>query len=405
LHFLALFVSEKGVFMTSALSDLLILDFSRVLAGPYATMVLADLGARVIKIEQPGLGDETRQWGPPFTEDGRSAYFIAVNRNKQSVTLNLKHPDGQAIARTLAQRADVLIENFLPGTMSRLGLGYDDLRLINPGLVYCSITGYGQYGPDAHRPGYDTVIQAEGGLMSITGEPDGQPMKTGVAVADITTGLYAATSILAALHYRSQTGEGQYIDLALFDVQLSWLANVASAYLISGQPPRRYGNAHATIVPYQPFAAADGYIMIAVGNDRQFARFCQVLNRPEWVTDKRFATNPARVTNRESLIEAIADIIAREPVVVWVEKLRAADVPCGPVNDIPTALHSRQAQARAMVQQIDGIRMVGPAPVFSATPATIRSAPPVLGADTEAVLAEFGYSAEQIRRFRAEGIV
>jgi crotonobetainyl-CoA:carnitine CoA-transferase CaiB-like acyl-CoA transferase len=391
--------------MTSALSDLLILDFSRVLAGPYATMVLADLGARVIKIEQPGLGDETRQWGPPFTEDGLSAYFIAVNRNKQSVTINLKHPDGQAIARTLARRADVLIENFLPGTMARLGLSYDDLRIVNPRLIYCSITGYGQYGPDAHRPGYDTVIQAEGGLMSITGDPDGPPMKTGVAIADITTGLYATTSILAALHYRTLSGEGQYIDLALFDVQLSWLANVASAYLISGQPPRRYGNAHATIVPYQPFAAADGYIMIAVGNDRQFARFCQVLDRPEWVTDERFATNPARVINRERLIEAIADIIAREPVVVWVEKLRAADVPCGPVNDIPTALHSRQAQARAMVQQIDGIRMVGPAPVFSATPATIRSAPPVLGADTEAVLAEFGYSAEQIRRFRAEGIV
>ncbi|MBO9315285.1 MAG: CoA transferase [Chloroflexus sp.] len=391
--------------MTSALSDLLILDFSRVLAGPYATMVLADLGARVIKIEQPGLGDETRQWGPPFTEDGLSAYFIAVNRNKQSVTLNLKHPDGQAIARTLAQRADVLIENFLPGTMARLGLSYDDLRIVNPRLIYCSITGYGQYGPDAHRPGYDTVIQAEGGLMSITGDPDGPPMKTGVAIADITTGLYATTSILAALHYRTLSGEGQYIDLALFDVQLSWLANVASAYLISGQPPRRYGNAHATIVPYQPFAAADGYIMIAVGNDRQFARFCQVLDRPEWVTDERFATNPARVINRERLIAAIAEIIAREPVAVWVEKLHAADVPCGPVNDIPTALHSRQAQARAMVQQIDGIRMVGPAPVFSATPATIRSAPPVLGADTEAVLAEFGYSAEQIRRFRAEGIV
>jgi len=391
--------------MPGALADLLILDFSRVLAGPYATMVLADLGARVIKIEQPGLGDETRQWGPPFTEDGRSAYFIAVNRNKQSVTLNLKHPDGQAIARTLAQRADVLIENFLPGTMARLGLSYDDLRIVNPRLIYCSITGYGQYGPDAHRPGYDTVIQAEGGLMSITGDPDGPPMKTGVAIADITTGLYATTSILAALHYRTLSGEGQYIDLALFDVQLSWLANVASAYLISGQPPRRYGNAHATIVPYQPFAAADGYIMIAVGNDRQFARFCQVLDRPEWVTDERFATNPARVINRERLIAAIAEIIAREPVAVWVEKLHAADVPCGPVNDIPTALHSRQAQARAMVRQIDGIRMVGPAPVFSATPATIRSAPPVLGADTEAVLAEFGYSAEQIRRFRAEGIV
>jgi crotonobetainyl-CoA:carnitine CoA-transferase CaiB-like acyl-CoA transferase len=391
--------------MPGALADLLILDFSRVLAGPYATMVLADLGARVIKIEQPALGDETRQWGPPFTEDGLSAYFIAVNRNKQSVTINLKHPDGQAIARTLAQRADVLIENFLPGTMARLGLSYDDLRIVNPRLIYCSITGYGQYGPDAHRPGYDTVIQAEGGLMSITGDPDGPPMKTGVAIADITTGLYATTSILAALHYRTLSGEGQYIDLALFDVQLSWLANVASAYLISGQPPRRYGNAHATIVPYQPFAAADGYIMIAVGNDRQFARFCQVLDRPEWVTDERFATNPARVINRERLIAAIAEIIAREPVAVWVEKLHAADVPCGPVNDIPTALHSRQAQARAMVQQIDGIRMVGPAPVFSATPATIRSAPPVLGADTEAVLAEFGYSAEQIRRFRAEGIV
>lgn len=391
--------------MPTALADLLILDFSRVLAGPYATMVLADMGARVIKIEQPGTGDETRQWGPPFADNGLSAYFIAVNRNKQSITLNLKHPTGQAIARELARRADVLIENFLPGTMARMGLGYNNLRPLNPRLIYCSITGYGQYGPDADRPGYDTVIQAEGGLMSITGEPDGPPMKTGVAVADITTGLYAATSILAALHYRTHRGEGQYIDLALFDVQLSWLANVASAYLVSGKPPRRYGNAHATIVPYQPFAAADGYIMVAVGNDQQFSRFCQALNHPEWATDERFATNPARVTNREQLITAIAEVVAGESVAYWIERLRAAQVPCGPVNDIPTALNSRQAQARGMVRSIDGIRMVGPAPVFSATPATICSAPPALGADTDAVLAEFGYSADQIRHFHDQGIV
>jgi len=391
--------------MPAALSDLLVLDFSRVLAGPYATMVLADLGARVIKIEQPGSGDETRQWGPPFAENGLSAYFIAVNRNKQSVTLNLKHPAGQAIARKLARQADVLIENFLPGTMTRLGLGYEELRLSNPGLIYCSITGYGQYGPDAARAGYDTVIQAEGGLMSITGEPDGQPLKTGVAVADITTGLYAATSILAALHYRSQSGEGQYIDLALFDVQLSWLANVASAYLVSGNPPKRYGNSHSTIVPYQPFATADGWIMIAVGNDRQFARLCAVLGRPDWPADERFATNPVRVKHRELLIPLIAAIIAHEPTAVWIERLRAAEVPCGPVNDIPTALHSPQAQARAMVQTIDGVRVVGPAPKFSATPASIRSAPPALGADTEAVLQELGYTLEDINALRSAGAV
>lgn len=391
--------------MPAALSDLLVLDLSRVLAGPYATMVLADLGARVVKIEQPGIGDETRQWGPPFAANGLSAYFIAVNRNKQSVAINLKHPTGQAIVRALAQRADVLIENFLPGTMARMGLGYDDLRVLNPGLIYCSITGFGQYGPDAARPGYDTVIQAEGGLMSITGEPNGPPLKTGVAVADITTGLYAATSILAALHYRSLTGEGQYIDLALFDVQLSWLANVASAYLVSGKPPQRYGNGHATIVPYQPFAAADGYIMIAVGNDRQFERFCTVLNHPEWAGDERFATNPARVAHRDVLVPLIAAVIVREPVAIWIERLRAADVPCSPVNDIPTALHSRQAQARAMVQQVAGIPMVGPAAKLSATPATIRTAPPARGADTDAVLRELGYAPDQLAAWRADGVI
>ncbi len=392
--------------MSAALADLLILDLSRVLAGPYATMVLADLGAQVIKVEQPGQGDETRQWGPPFAANGLSAYFIAVNRNKQSITVNLKHPDGQAIIRELASQADVLVENFIPGTMAALGLSYDDLRPRNPRLIYCSITGYGQYGPDAQRPGYDTVIQAEGGLMSITGEPSGPPLKTGVAVADITTGLYAATSILAAVHYREQSGEGQYIDLALLDVQLSWLANVASAYLISGQPPRRHGNAHATIVPYQPFAASDGYVMVAVGNDRQFARFCAVLERPEWITDERFATNPARVANRATLVTAIAKIIAREPVAVWIERLRAAQVPCAPVNDIPTALRSPQAQARAMVQHIADLPMVGPAPKLSATPATIRAAPPLLGADTAAVLRDrLGYTDEQIADLRARGVI
>jgi crotonobetainyl-CoA:carnitine CoA-transferase CaiB-like acyl-CoA transferase len=397
--------------MGGALDDILVLDLSRVLAGPYATQLLGDLGARIIKVEQPGAGDETRAWGPPFTPGGQSAYFIAANRNKESVTLNLKHPAGRAALRGLARRADVLIENFKAGALAAMGLGYEQLRAERPDLIYCSITGYGQDGPYASRPGYDTVIQAQGGLMSVTGPADGEPTKVGVAVVDITAGLYAATSILAALHHRARSGEGQQIDIALFDVQLSWLANVGSAYLVSGRPPSRYGNAHATIVPYQPFPAADGSVMVAVGNDGQFARLCAALRRPGWAADPRYATNPARVASRDSLVPAIAAITATRPVAHWVEVLLAADVPCGPVNDIPAALADPQAVARAMVQELDDasgerLRLVGPAPKLSATPASVRSAPPRLGEHTEAVLRELlGYDEARIAELRAGGAI
>ena len=397
--------------MGAALSDLLILDLSRVLAGPYATQLLGDLGARIIKVEQPGQGDETRAWGPPFTSGGQSAYFLCANRNKESLTLNLKHPEGQAVLRQLARRADVLVENFRPGTLAALGLGYAELRADNPGLVYCAITGYGQDGPYADRPGYDTVIQAQGGLMSVTGPADGEPHKVGVAVVDITAGLYAATSILAALRHRERTGEGQQIDIALFDVQLSWLANVGSAYLVSGQAPGRYGNAHATIVPYQPFPAADGSVMVAVGNDGQFARFCAVLERNGWASDARYATNPARVAHRDELVPQIAALTIARPVAAWVEALLAVGVPCGPVNDIPAALADPHTVARGMLQEItdasgETLRLIGPAPKLSVTPASVRLAPPQLGEQSEALLHELlGYDAARVAELRAVGAV
>ena len=397
--------------MGAALSDLLSLDLSRVLAGPYATQLLGDLGARIIKVEQPGQGDETRAWGPPFTSGGQSAYFLCANRNKESLTLNLKHPEGQAVLRQLARRADVLVENFRPGTLAAIGLGYAELRTDNPGLVYCAITGYGQDGPYADRPGYDTVIQAQGGLMSVTGPADGEPHKVGVAVVDITAGLYAATSILAALRHRERTGEGQQIDIALFDVQLSWLANVGSAYLVSGQAPGRYGNAHATIVPYQPFPAADGSVMVAVGNDGQFARFCAVLERNGWASDARYATNPARVAHRDELVPQIAALTIARPVAAWVEALLAVGVPCGPVNDIPAALADPHTVARGMLQEItdasgETLRLIGPAPKLSVTPASVRLAPPQLGEQSEALLHELlGYDAARVAELRAVGAV
>lgn len=394
--------------MAGALSDLLILDLTRVLAGPYGTMILGDFGAHIIKVEQPGRGDETRQWGPPFTTNGESAYYLCVNRNKQSITLNLKSEPGREILRDLARQADVLVENFKVGTMEGLGLGYSTLRALNPGLIYCAITGYGQTGPYKDRPGYDTVIQAQGGIMSITGPADGAPFKVGVAIVDITAGLYAAIAILAALHHRQRTGEGQSIDIALFDAQLGWLANVASAYLVSGKPPQRYGNAHATIVPYQTMQTADGWLMLAVGNDGQFAALCRVLARPEFATDERFATNPARVVNRKVLIPLLEPIFRSRPTRDWIDALLDADVPCGPVNDIPSALADPQARAREMVRTVrhssGQIKLVGPVPKLSATPATIYHAPPLLGEHTDQVLRErLGYDDARIAALRAAG--
>ncbi|MFW6069177.1 MAG: CaiB/BaiF CoA transferase family protein [Chloroflexota bacterium] len=395
----------------AALSGITILDLTRVLAGPYGTMIMGDFGAEVIKIEQPGRGDDTRRWGPPFDEHGESAYYQSVNRNKRSVTLNLKTAEGREVLRELARQADVLVENFKVGTMDRLGLGYEALRELNAGLVYCAITGYGQDGPYAKRPGYDTVIQAQGGLMSITGPADGEPFKVGVAIVDITAGLYAVISILAALKHRQRSGEGQFVDIALFDAQLSWLANVASSYLMTGETPGRYGNAHATIVPYQVFATADGRMMVAVGNDGQFSALCEVVGRPAWAEDERFASNAARVENREVLVDLLQGRFSKRPTEAWIEALLDAAVPCGPVNDVPAALENEQSVARNMVQTVTGahgdeLRLVGPAPKMNVTPPLIRIPPPSLGQHTEEVLRErLGYDAERIEQLRAVGAI
>jgi crotonobetainyl-CoA:carnitine CoA-transferase CaiB-like acyl-CoA transferase len=402
--------------MAGALEGITVVDLSRILAGPYATMLLGDLGARIIKVEQPGRGDDTRHWGPPFTTNGESAYFLCANRNKESVTLDLKHPAGYAIAREMIGRADIVVENFKVGGMAALGLGYETLRAANPGLIYCSITGYGQYGPYRDRAGYDAVIEAEGGIMSITGPSDsaagdGEPYKVGVAIVDITAGLNAVVAILAALHHRSQTGVGQAIDIALFDTQISWLANVASGYLVSGQPPKRYGNAHPSIVPYQTLQAADGWVMVAVGNDTQFQRLCTLLGHSEWASDNRFATNQARVVHRIELLPLIEAEFIKEPVATWTTRLREAGIPAGPVNDIPTTLADPQIHARGMVQTIKHpvtgeIPLIGPVPKFNATPATICKPPPLLGEHTNSVLQEwFSYSGAQLQQLRDQGVI
>ena len=402
--------------MHGALEDITIVDLSRVLAGPYATQLLGDLGARVIKVEEPGRGDDTRRWGPPFTDNGESAYFFAANRNKQSMTLDLKHPAGQEVLHALVAKADVVVENFKVGTMKKFGADYSSLHEINTSMILCSITGYGQTGPYRDRPGYDTAIQAQGGIMSITGPAEGDPnagapYKVGVAITDITTGLYAATAILAALHHRNRSGQGQHIDIALFDTQLSWLANVASAYLQSGSPPQRQGNAHASIVPYQTIETADGWLMLAVGNDTQFRALCEQIGRPELANEPRFATNPARVAHRTELLPHLQAAFRRRTTADWLTVLLQANVPCSPVNDIPTALADPQAQARDMVQTIihprtGPITLLGPVPKMSATPAVIAAPPPRLGEHTELVLSQFlGYSAAQIARLRNEGAI
>jgi len=398
----------------SALNGLRVLDFTRVLAGPFCTMLLADFGADVIKVEQPGRGDDTRAWGPPWagSEDLRlSAYYLSVNRNKRSLTLNLKTPEGQALAKALALRSDVLIENFKVGDMRGYGLDFATLHAAHPGLVYCSITGYGQDGPYAERPGYDYIVQGQSGLMSITGPQDGEPYKVGVAISDVFTGMFAANAIQAALRHRDQTGQGQFIDIALFDSQIAALVNVASNYLVSHMPPERFGNAHPNIVPYETFAAADQPFILTVGNDAQFRRCCDVMGQPQWATDLRFATNPARVQHRDMLIAAMRPIFATRPADHWIAAFLAAGIPAGPINDIPAVFADPQVQARGLVQPVqlaDGtsVDLLGPIARLSATPATIRRAPPTLGQDTAAILhGVLGLDAATIADYRARGIV
>jgi len=374
---------------TQPLHGIRVLDLSRVLAGPYCTMVLGDLGADVIKVEPPE-GDETRAWGPPFAE-GESAYYLCINRNKRSMTVNLKSDEGRAILRELALKSDVLVENFRPGTLARYGLDDETLRPDHPRLVYCSISGFGQTGPLRERPGYDFMIQAMGGIMSVTGDPDGEPMKVGVAVADLFAGQNAVIAILAALQARERNGEGQYIDIALFDSQLGWLANVTSNFLISGNLPKRYGNAHPNIVPYQVFEAVDGWFALAVGNDKQFVRLCDVIDRPEWSSDERFTTNAARVANRDKLIPLLKSIFTLRRVDEWLSLLESAEIPCGPINTLDKAFANPQVAAREMLvtmehPTIGDLPLVGSPLKFSATPVEYQLPPPRLGEHTDEIM-------------------
>jgi crotonobetainyl-CoA:carnitine CoA-transferase CaiB-like acyl-CoA transferase len=378
------------------LNGIRVLDLSRVLAGPYCTMVLGDLGADVIKVESPE-GDETRGWGPPFAA-GESAYFLCVNRNKRSIVLDFKTEEGREILHKLIKRSDVLVENFRPGTLARSALDFESVSAINPHLIYCSITGFGQTGPLRDRPGYDFMIQAIGGLMSITGEPQGDPMKVGVAVADLFAGQNAVIAILAALQVRSQTGRGQHLDISLFDSQVAMLANVASNYLISGSLPKRYGNAHANIVPYQSFEAIDAWFVIAVGNDRQFEKLCEVIgstgmlrNKLELVKDARFATNSERVKHRDELLSILKPIFLTRTANEWLLMLENAGIPCGPINTIDKVFSMSQVEQREMLihmqhEEIGDLRLVGSPLKFSKTSVKYRLPPPRLGEHTPEIL-------------------
>ncbi len=408
-----------------ALAGIRVLDLSRVLAGPWCTQVLADLGADVVKVERPTApghpgGDDTRGWGPPFLRDTagdetrEAAYFLGTNRNKRSITIDIASPAGAGLVRQLAATCDVLVENFKVGDMARHGLDAASLLALNPRLVYCSITGYGQTGPYRDRAGYDYAIQGLGGLMSVTGPsraeiaddaPGGGPQKVGVAVADLFTGMYATTAILAALRHRDATGQGQAIDMALLDTQVAMLANLGAGYLTTGVAPQRAGNAHQNIVPYQVFEVADGHLILAVGNDAQFARFCAVAGRPELAKDPRFAVNAGRVRHRDSLVPVLVEILKQRPRAAWLAALEAAKVPCGPINDLAEVFADPQVQARAMTVELPHplaghVRVVSSPLKMSQTPVQYRRAPPLLGADTDAILTELGLGAEAIAALR-----
>ncbi len=370
-----------------------VLDLSRVLAGPYCTMLLGDLGADIIKVEAPGLGDDTRHWGPPFAKGGESAYFLCVNRNKRSLTLNLKSERGLQILRELIHMSDILVENFRVDTLEKWGLGYDSLQEIHPGLIYCTITGYGYTGPYRHLPGYDFIIQAQGGVMSITGPEQGEPYKVGVAIADITAGLFACNAILAALFEHQRSGRGQRIDISLLDSQLAWLANVGSNYLVSGEKPQRYGNAHPNIVPYQTFKARDGYFALGIGNDSQWRQFCEKAGRLEWSEDQRFTTNADRVRNRNDLIPLLDDLFTQFDIEHWLSILGSLGVPCGSINSINEVMDDPQVRARQMVIDVEhpaagSVKMVASPLKIPTAPPVVRLPPPMLGEHNTQVLHE-----------------
>ncbi|HZJ96863.1 MAG: CoA transferase [Alcaligenaceae bacterium] len=391
---------------TTALSGLKVLDLSRVLAAPSCTQILADLGAQVLKIERPGQGDETRQWTPPTFSDGTSAYFATVNRNKKSLTVDISQPEGQQIIRRLVEEADVLVENFKVGGLKKYGLDYDSLKALNPRLVYASLTGFGQTGPDADKPGYDYIIQALSGLMSITGPSDGMPHKVGVAVVDLFSGLQLTIGIQAALRAREQSGHGQHVDVSLLDSALAMSANIGQNYLANGKTPQRLGNAHQSIVPYQVFeVASQQHLVLACGNDKQFAAVCRVMG-VTWDQDARFATNPQRVQNREILIPLIQTVFLNKSRDQWIKLFEKAGVPCGAINSIDEALNLPQAAARGMIVSFEDspVRVLGNPIKLSETPAQYQSPPPTLGQDTEEVLKDY-FTNEQITQWQQDKII
>ncbi|MBB3640525.1 MULTISPECIES: CaiB/BaiF CoA transferase family protein [Variovorax] len=407
----------------AALDGIKVLDLSRVLAGPWCTQILADLGADVVKIERPGVGDDTRTWGPPFVKDAngndtdQASYFTACNRNKRSVTVDMATPDGQALLKQMAAQADIVVENFKTGGLRQYGLDHESLRAANPRLIYCSVTGFGHDGPYAERAGYDLMIQAMTGMMSITGRPDdvpgGGPLRVGVALTDLFTGVYASTAILAALQVRERTGEGQHIDMALLDVGMAILANQASAFLNTGKAPGRQGNTHPSLAPYQDFPTQDGAMLLAIGNNGQFARFCEAGGHPEWATDARFATNTLRVKHRGVLIPMMEELTRTRTTAAWVTLLEDKAVPCGPINDIAQAFDDAQVKARGLAVTLprdagDGIASITgvASPLrLSATPPVLRHAPPALGQHTQEVLAEMGIDTARFEALRSAGVV
>ncbi|MBI0432272.1 CaiB/BaiF CoA-transferase family protein [Roseomonas sp. KE0001] len=395
---------------TGPLKGLRVVDLTRVLAGPTCTQMLADLGADVVKIERPEAGDDTRGFAPPYMPNTReSAYFVGVNRNKKSVTLDIAKPEGQAVVHKLLETADILVENFKVGALAKYGLAYEQLRETYPGLIYCSITGFGQTGPYAPRPGYDALIQAMGGVMSLTGEPEGEPQKVGIPVADLFAGLYGTIGVLAALRHKQATGQGQQIDIGMLDTHVAWLANQGMNYLSTGENPPRLGNQHPNIVPYQVFPTADGYMVLSIGNDPTFERFCRNFGLEHLLADERYATNAARVGNRALVTETLTAVTKTRPTRDWIEKLEALKIGCGPINTLKDVFADPHVVARNMVVEMahasgQTVKVIANPVKLSATPPDYRSAAPLLGQHTEEVLRGLGYSEEDIARLKAEGI-
>lgn len=396
--------------MTKALEGIRVLDLTRALAGPFCTLMLGDNGADVIKIEIPGSGDDTRKWGPPFIGD-ESAYFLSINRNKRSLTLNLQDPKAQDVFMKLAKDSDVVVENFTPGVMDRFGLGYEAVKAVNPNVVYCSISGFGQDGPYRSRPAYDQIMQGVGGLMSITGEPDGEPQKIGIAVTDIGAGMWSAFAITTALHHRDKTGEGQYIDISMLDAQVAWLTYQAAFFFANDEPPKRMGAAHPTLVPYQAFMCSDGkYINVAVGSERIWERFCQGMGREDLKDHPDYSVNSVRVAHRGTIVSMLQEIFLTRPVSEWVEDLQAANVPCGPINDLADVFADPQVLARDMLQEmphptLGTIKQTGLPIKFSRTPGGLDLHPPLLGEHNQEILSSLGYSDADVQSLKDASVI